>query len=324
MSALFQSAILAPVFFGTFTMTALFGVTTLKAHRYFVRHKSDSRTEKSLVIITLLLLAAHLGVSLFISYFLLVSAWDDISRLFDRNLLRAIGGQADLVVLVLTYVHSLYGLMTWKLSCHAHYSVTYIVLFVTLVGHGVGIFTIVETHKILAIPDPLSIIVDFTRKFGPSVIHPSYASAAIVDMVLAFFLCLILYKSRVEFPVSASKTSALAHYILASGLLVGILQLVAFIMAMVEPKSFVFYAISLNLPSAHAISYLSLLDARKNFRHGIRCATAPNMPFTVHIHTLTAVNTSRASSSQDDLKEKAANRSDQASFASSEGTVIEM
>ncbi|KAJ8502173.1 hypothetical protein ONZ45_g11893 [Pleurotus djamor] len=218
----------------------------------------------------------------------------------------------------------LYGFMAWRLSCHAHYSVTYIVLFVTLVGHGIGIFTIVEAHKILAQPSLVDVALHFTQLFGPTVVRPSYGSAAIVDIVLAFFLCLILYKSRIEFPVSTSKFSALVHYILASGLLVGVLQLVAFIVSMVEPDSYLFFAISLNLPSVHAISYLSLLDARKNFRHGIRCTKAPNMPFTVHIHTLTSVNTSRASSRQDDLKEKAANRSDQASFASSEGTVIEM
>ncbi|KAJ8502178.1 hypothetical protein ONZ45_g11894 [Pleurotus djamor] len=303
-----QSTLVAPVFFGTFAMTSLFGVTTLKAHQYFLRHRHDSRSEKAFVVVTwyLRITRSEIQTQTFEGFSLLrISVYRSSFLTFKW----AIAVQVDLVIIVLIFIHSLYGYMAWKLSCHAHYSVTYLVLFVTLIGHGGHIVALASSyttdinlplhkasefsqlwkrafpkqtpsgnafihqcrsHKLLAHGDLLKIFQSFGQAFGPTIIQPSYASSAIVDLVLAGFLCLILYKSRVEFPVSASKLSAIGHYVLASGLLVGILQLVAFITAVATPENYLFYAIALTLPSVHALSYLSLLDARKEFRHGIR------------------------------------------------------
>ncbi|KAJ8494731.1 hypothetical protein ONZ45_g13138 [Pleurotus djamor] len=350
-----QSTLVAPVFFGTFAMTSLFGVTTLKAHQYFLRHRHDSRSEKAFVVATwyLRFTRSEIRTQTFEGFSLLrISVYRSAFLTFKW----AIAVQVDLVIIVLIFIHSLYGYMAWKLSCHAHYSVTYLVLFITLIGHGWRISALASSyttdinlplhkalgfkrafpkqkpsgnafihqrrsHKLLAHGDPLKIFQSFGQAFGPTIIQPSYASSAIVDLVLAGFLCLILYKSRVEFPVSASKLSAIGHYVLASGLLVGILQLVAFITAVTIPENYLFYAIALTLPSVHALSYLSLLDARKEFRHGIRCATAPNMPFTIHIQTLTAVNTARASAGPNDEKHSAGNKNDQSSVLSLPSTV---
>ncbi|KAJ8508023.1 hypothetical protein ONZ45_g9678 [Pleurotus djamor] len=292
------SKLIQPIFFGAVFATLLFGITCVQTYRYISRYVNDSRLDKSFALGIWFLDTLHLSTSIYIAYSQLVSAWNHPQQLVNPTLFRIIRMHMCLDAIMISYAYTLYGRMTWKLSCNVHWTCTYFMMSMILAIYGVSIFAIYEVRRIQARPE---FFAQFAHVFGPT-LYILLSLAAAGELIIGIFICHLLRQSRSDFTTSRRMFATdLSHYLLASGLLASIFQIVIIVTCVVLPNNFAWFAVQMVLPSILGNSYLALMNARKVFRHGLWCKEAPNMPFmetnmTVHVSTLTAITRSLASS----------------------------
>ncbi|KAJ8515687.1 hypothetical protein ONZ45_g6919 [Pleurotus djamor] len=264
--------------------------TTLVSPLFFgiIVSTTDTLREKLCVGFLWLLDSLHLSTSLFVAYRVLVSAWNNFLHISsDNQLFSVLKLQTLIMILMISYIHTLYGFMAWKLRCNFHWGALYAVLFVIMVGHAfIAASQLYHLQK--------SLVVDFTRDFGPA-LYVTFSAATVVSTVLVVFIWYTLRLSQDEFAASSSRFSLFLHYFLASGFLTSVLQITILAMYAALPQSFAFFAAEMILPGVYGNSYLALLNARTMFRHGLRCAISPNQLLfrsgpAVHISTVTNIN----------------------------------
>ncbi|KAI0782614.1 hypothetical protein C8Q75DRAFT_497135 [Abortiporus biennis] len=245
---------LGAVFLGTVVAAMLFGVTCSQLFTYFTQGKrNDHPLFKSVVLFLFSLDIMEMVAVIYMSYFYAVSNYGNVVALFNPTWGTPIAQFA--ICTSDAVIRSIFTYRIWKLS--RSWWVTG--------PNAIGIIVVLAFGwKNMASELRLKSFLEFGEISTD--IYIGFGGSALIDTMIAFTLCVLLFRRRTGFQSTDSQIQLLMIYVVNTGAFASVVVIICLILYAVKPNTEIFIAPY----AAGSKLYFNALLASLNSRDSIR------------------------------------------------------
>ncbi|KAM5542403.1 hypothetical protein V8D89_003862 [Ganoderma adspersum] len=263
-------------FLGTSAGLIVYVFSVLQACRYFRLYSTDTRFLRGIVYTVLPLDLFHILLAIDVCYWHLVKNHSNIPSLIQNYWSFQLFTPVSVLVMLvcqLFYAHRVYQVCVHsppqKLPGPAYHAARvargdvlyrWIVLLPILGMLCSAGFGIAVTVKYFTLPSPVAF-----RDNATWMIAGIYGSAVITDIILAYVLVAMLWRSRTGRQRTDSVLGSMIAYTVSSGVLFSVIGAMYFLYAIVKPWDLTFCGISAFGAKVYVISTLTAINNRKAF-----------------------------------------------------------
>ncbi|KAI0363657.1 hypothetical protein BV20DRAFT_96836 [Pilatotrama ljubarskyi] len=237
---------------GTFMSLILYGVSIHQCYRYRRLYPTDTLYIRSLVGILMLLETLQMTLLMFTCYYYLVSNYFNVA-VFNNGVwsLKIAPGLIGLITLT---AQIFFARRAWLLGSKYRVAVSIAIFCLLLhVGFAIGMAVIsFQLHTL--------------DRIGPSnrwLFGAALFPASLADVLLAGVIILALRRSHQSYKHVDTWFDAFVLYVVNTGLLTGIFNIIPSILVAINPKNFIWASFSFVAARLYANTLLSVLNSRK-------------------------------------------------------------